>query len=128
MLDKFSFDDALHVGAVISLFLISTPSCASIFCWMRAKDSLGQQTDSHNYEDRDGVATAETLRMWSTKIQRVICLGASLTGLILSSNHSTLLASRADGGGAKDGWVQQAAWVRRPFGFNFEWEFFVGHH
>ena len=64
------------------------------------------------YEDDDGVATEKSQKEFSTLVARAICLGASLSGFLLSLATATVDTADPVHGLKDESWFAFGEWVR----------------
>src|SRR5436189_4793715 len=65
----------------------------------------------HLYEDRDGVATEETEKKFSDKVQKVVIAAFSVAGFFVSVALSVSATLKPDLSPVLDQWIQAGVWV-----------------
>lgn len=99
----------LHIAVTSAVLLLTIIATASLSNWSKnIKKGL--------YEDEDGVATPESQRAFSTKVQNVLATIITSAGLgvaIANAVSATLDAPHSsDGSAFEHGWFGVAIWVR----------------
>lgn len=98
-----------HIAITASILLITIIATASFSKWSK-------NVEKDLYEDEDGVASPESQRAYSIKIQNVLAtiitsagLGVAIANAVLGSLDTP---HSLDGNAFEDGWFGVAIWVR----------------
>jgi ABC-type multidrug transport system fused ATPase/permease subunit len=107
------------ISGIVGLVLValsSTPAVWRIYKRLARREKGegegSEEPDSHQlYEDEDGIATEETERNFSDKIQKSVILISSIAGFLISFALALLATLRPDLSLWPDQWVQLGMWI-----------------
>jgi hypothetical protein len=103
----------LHIAAtaaILLLTIIATTFFSKKFWFKNVKE-----VKSELYEDEDGVATSESQRAYSTKVQNVLATIVTSAGLAIAIANAVLRTldeqHSSNGSGFEDAWLGVGVWV-----------------
>lgn len=99
--------------AVTSAILLLTVIATAFFSRSFSKNV--KDVNSVLYEDKDGAATPESQKAYSTKVQNVLATIVTIAGLAVAIANAVLATLEAphsmDGSAFEDGWFGVGIWV-----------------
>ena len=126
MLDPDLLDQVVSLTAVVLVTLLTIPALVYV-CRTSARLGRGYvqlSGDEDIYQDRDGIATEDSIRAFSdtrpkvaTWLGAAIGLGASIASRVLvlkGAEHVNVLSELT-------AWTEPACWVRHPVILDGEW-------
>jgi len=106
MLENLSTSLAAGGAALILIFLLTIPSIIGIISHLRSS-----KFKSDVYEDKDGIATTESVSAYSAKLPKIFLAIFTTSGLFLSIALA-VLGTLNDDGMFIENWLNAAQWVR----------------
>lgn len=99
---------SLHI--VISTLVLCLTIGAVYYNLLGSRGTRNVKTDSELYEDKDGVASPETQKQYSVKLQNVFATIFAVAGFGVACANA-VLGMLNERGSEIDGWVQFVLWV-----------------
>lgn len=98
--------------ALISIFLITVPTLVSFYNRVNIQAKSNGYEEVHKlYEDRDGVATEESQKAFSTAIPTYIALSGCIVGLLASFVMAVFTSTHSTGYFFIENWLVFGSWV-----------------
>jgi hypothetical protein len=107
---------SLHIATAALILFLTIGACCYNFFSIAPRSASSK---SELYEDKDGVATVESQKLYSVKLQNIFATFFTTAGFAVSLTNA-VLATLNEEASTIDGWLQFSLWVSADI-FYYDW-------